>query len=208
MSNKKIRRVIKKRTPKVVKIKRQKQFLLNVKNNVDRVNKRLAKLEKGGFKTGTWSSKKLIDRLSTSKLNVVKNNRIVLNKNMTRTQLITVDKSLNNFLRSETSSLTGIESVRHKTINSLRNTLQQYDENEISYDDAEKLYEMLGTDDFEYFRREQLLEASDIWVFLEDASEMNQSKKDFIETMLSYSQNPNDADIRERAGRLYEKYIL
>ena len=208
MSNKKRRRAIKSKSPKTMKVKQNVQLLKQARKNATLVNARLSALNRKGFKSGTWSSKKLIDRLSTKKLNVMTNNRIKLRSNMTRTQLLTVNKSMENFLRSETSTPTGIENVRKKTIESLRNTLQEYDTSEISYEDAEELYEMLGTEDFEYFRREQLLEASDIWVFIEDATEMNQSKKDFINTMVNYSQNPNDADIRERASRLYEKYIL
>ena len=208
MSNKKRRRASKSKKPQLFQIKKDKELMKQVRKNATLVNARLSSLKKKGFKRGTWASKKLFDRLTTKKLSVIVGNKIKLRNNMTRTQLLTVNKSMENFLRSETSTASGIKNVRKKTIESLRKTLQEYDANEITYDDAEELYEMLGTEDFEYFRREQLLEASDIWVFIEDATEMNQSKKDFISTMLSYSQNPNDADIRERASRLYEKYIL
>ena len=178
-----------------------------VKKNVNKVNSRLASLERGGFKAGTWASKKLVSRLDSKILKSYnkKTRRVKLNKNLSMAQLRTVNKSLTNFLGSETSRKSGIKSVRKRTIESLQKTLSDVD-NELSYEDAEALYDMLGDNDFSTLVDK--IGASAMWALVDDAIDANDSLAEFQIRMGIYLDNVKfDDDMYERISRLYDKYV-
>ena len=172
---------------------------------VNKANARLESLERR-FRSGTWASKKLANRLSQNKVDMWKNGKIKLPKNPTKTQLRAVNKATSQFLASKTSTKKGIKSVRESTIESLRGTLST-EVNEMSYDDAEKFYEMFGDNDFNFFR--SYIPASAIQACIEDAIEENDSEDGFIKKLEDISDvSFNDLDMRDVAKRLYEKYVL
>ena len=57
-----------------------------------------------------------------------KSGKIKLGKNPTKSQLLAVNKAVDQFLKSSTSTKKGINEVRKKTIESLRGTLSTEDE--------------------------------------------------------------------------------
>ena len=163
-----------------------------------------------GHKTGTWASRKLVDRLSGSKLKAMTTNkkgrkRVKIKSGLTATQLKTIQKALNNFMQSETSTHKGIKNVREKTIESLRGTLSD-DVHEMTYDEAEALYDMFGNKDFDYFVDK--VGASEMWIHIEEAIENNDSLSDFLTRLQMYAVDLNDEDALERAERIYEKYVI
>ena len=157
------------------------------------------------YKSGTWATKKLANRLSSNKLKMFKNGKIKLSKNPTKAQLIAVNKAINQFLSSKTSTKKGISETRRKTIESLRGTLST-DVEEMSYDDAEKFYEMFGENDFQTLADK--IGSSALQACIEDAIESGDSESDFIKRLEWYGGvSMNDLDMREAAKRLYDKYV-
>lgn len=193
--SKKRRAVVKSMTPRKL-----------LDRQVSRANVRLTKLKKAGF-SNTWASRKLYDRLTTNKVNVInkKTGKIELPKNINKAQKRLIEKSVYNFMRSETSTPRGIEEVRQKTIKSLAKTLGE-PEKPMSYEDAETYYNMFGDNDFTFFS--DRYGASDIWALIETSIEMNDSLTDFLERFQVHLTEINDDDLLERATRLYEKYII
>ena len=174
---------------------------------VSKANARLDSLQRR-YKSGTWASKKLANRLSSNKLNMwTKKGKIKkIGNNPTKAQLIGLNKAINQFLSSATSTKKGIKSVREKTIESLRGTLSDEVE-EMSYDDAEKFYEMFGNNDFQTLADK--IGSSALQACIEDAIESGDSEQDFIKRLEWYGGvSMNDLDMREAAQRLYEKYVL
>ena len=173
---------------------------------VNKANSRLDSLQRR-FRSGTWASKKLSNRLSTNKMKMwSKQGKIKLGKNPNRQQLIAANKAINQFLNSLTSTKKGIKKTREKTIESLQATLSIEDE-EMSYEDAETFYEMFGDNDFNYIR--DYVPASTLQACIEDAIEESDSENDFIKRLEDYSEvSFNDLDMRDRAKSLYEKYVL
>ncbi len=172
---------------------------------VNKANARLDSLQRR-FRSGTWASKKLADRLSQNKVDMWKNGKIKLPKNPNKTQLRAVNKAVNQFLASKTSTKKGIKSVRESTIESLRGTLST-EINEMSYDEAEKFYEMFGDNDFSFLR--SYIPASTLQACIEDAIEENDSEDSFIKRLEDYSDvSFNDLDMRDAAKSLYDKYVL
>lgn len=173
---------------------------------VNKANARLDSLQRR-FKSGTWATKKLANRLGSMKLKAwSKKGKIKLKKNVSRSQLVAINKAINQFLSSSTSTKKGIKAVREKTIESLRATLSK-DVKEMSYEDAEKFYEMFGDDDFQVIADK--IGASALQACIEDAIEEGDSENDFIKRLEIYGGvSMNDLDLRESAKKLYEKYVM
>lgn len=173
---------------------------------VSRANARLDSLQRR-YRSGTWATKKLANRLSSNKMKMwSKSGKIKIGKNLTKSQMVGLNKAINQFLSSATSTKKGIKSVREKTIESLRGTLSD-DIEEMSYEDAEKFYEMFGNNDFQTLADK--IGSSALQACIEDAIESGDSEQDFIKRLEWYGGvSMNDLDMRDAAQRLYEKYVL
>ena len=198
MSSKR-RRVIKQRTPTTV-----------LESKVNKANLRLKQLEKAGFKD-SWASRKLYDYLSGGKLNIItkKTNRInIKNKKLTKVQRRLIDKRITNFMRSETSTPAGIENVRQRTIKTLQHTLSG-EIGELSYEEAEAYYNMLGDSDFRDLA--ELVGASEMWIMISDATDYGDSATTFLTRVnanLGSMIDINDDDMKEKLLRVYDKYVV
>ena len=88
---------------------------------------------------------------------------------------------------------------------SIIKTLSLEQGRKVSDDDAEYYYDMLADKDFDWFNDK--IGASAMWSLIEDAIEHNDSGSDWIKRIENHAMTMNDVDARERALRLYEKYI-
>ena len=172
---------------------------------VNKANARLDSLQRR-YKSGTWATKKLANRLSSNKLRMwSKGGKIKLGKNPSKAQLLAVNKAATQFLNSATSTKKGIKATRQKTIESLRGTLSS-DVEEMSYEDAEKFYEMFGESNFQTLADK--IGSSALQAYIEDAIEQGDSQDDFIKRLEWYGGvSMNDLDMRDAAQKLYEKYV-
>ena len=182
-----------------------------VKEQVDKANARLRNLAKSG-EFGTWASKKLFDRLDTQTLKVLKRYRkgggiekINLTKTLTNTQLIALEKATRQFLVSKTSTIKGIKSVKTSTIESIKRTLSEEDAEKVTEQDAEFYYKMLGEKDFDFFADK--IGASTLWTLIDSAKEDDSSLHSWVKTLENYIDFQEDADVRNMAINLFNKYI-
>lgn len=171
---------------------------------IKQANARITKLRQSGYDSGTWSSKKLNTRLQTSKIGAWHRGKIKINENMTNTQLLAVQKATKQFLVSKTSTPKGINKVKKKTLESLSISLSDEDREKLTSEDAEFYYEMLGNNDFDYFNDK--LGASTTWILIDEAIEKNDTEEKWLERLGNYI-TLNDEDVRNKAIRLYNKYI-
>lgn len=171
---------------------------------VEKANKRLKGLNNAGYK-GTWASKKLANRIDTKTLKAwSKQGKIKLNRNLTNTQLTAIQKATKQFLKSKTSTIKGIRDTESATIKAIQETLSDEKRGLVNKEDAEFYYDMFGNDDFDYFADK--IGASTLWMLIDDAIANDDSEDDWISRLGMYI-TLNDLDIRERAIRLYYKYI-
>ena len=189
------RQAIKKRSPNT---------LLEAK--VKQANLMLRNLKKGGIKEGTWASRKLYDRLSGGKINVInkKKGQIVIKGGLNKTQKKIISKAITNFMMSDTATIKGIEDVRTRTIKQLRATLSDVDR-QLTYDEAEAYYRMFENKDFTYFSDK--FGASDMWALIDDAIEQNDDETTFLIRMGTIIDDVNDDDVKDRLLSIYEKYV-
>ena len=170
------------------------------------VNSLLNSLERH-HKTGPWATKKLINRLNNNVIDIWQDSkgRLKVPKKVSQTKLIAIRKALTQFMNSKTSTNKGIKNVKDKTIQSIIESMSDNEEEKkVTEDDAEFYYSMLGDSDFDYFSDK--IHASTMWVEIEKSIDNNDSEEDWINKLENYG-TIKDEDTRNRAIRLYQKYI-
>ena len=183
----------------------QQQLHNELKLLVKRANQRLVRLERE-FGVDSWATKKLKSRLSTEKLRAFSvNNRILLNKSMSITQLRAVKKATEQFLNSKTSTIKGIKSIKKETIKSLKETFENENEVILEDDEIESLYSIL--EDNDYNSISSFLPPSDIWVIINEARTEHYNQDTFLNKVEKYIDFGNDITVRNNLISLYNKYV-
>ena len=188
------------------KLKRR-RLAKEVNEQVRLVNKRLRRLDKRGF-YNSFSSKKLFERLGGEKFNALQkiNGKVVgikIRDDMSITQLNAVSRASRNFLASATSTPDRLNRVIKKTKESMFRILKIKNDN-LTMDDIENYYDMLGDKDFDYYNEK--FGASTMWSVIEDAIEANDDQQAFIKRMNGLL-TLNDKDMTDRVIRLFNKYV-
>lgn len=203
------RSAIKKRIVPTKEVKRQQQYEKDYKiafKQVQKVNQRIKSLERQYSKgKGTWSVKLLRDKMDTNKIGAWKNNRLIISKDMTRTQLIAVQRASSQFLASKTSTKKGVNEVREETKESLYRTLKLQDD-DLTKADIDDFYTLIGDADARPFLKTDVMGGSALQIAISDAISYNDSEEQFIERMETFI-NIADSELREKAKRLYGKYV-
>ena len=182
----------------------QKQLYKETLKQVRETNARLSSLQRQ-YKSGTWASKKLMNRLDSTMLKAwTKGGKVKISPSMSKTKLAAIHKATSQFLASKTSTKAGIRKVKSKTIESLKESLS-LEGKKVSDKDAEEMYDMLGNNDFDDIASQ--IDASALWSFIDYAKEKSQSENKFVDLLSKYGMS-NDVDMREKAQRLYQRYVL
>lgn len=188
-----------------------KQLYQETREMVEKVNKRLRNLERGG-NYNSYASKKLFTRLDAKSMGVLQKTRkgkhitsVKLTKQLTNTDLHAIQKASKQFLSSATSSSRGIENVSNRTKESMYKTLKIDPNMKITKEDVETYYEMLGNKDFDFFNEK--IGASAMWGLMEDAKEMDATENQWLKIIENHGMSI-DEDVRAKALRLYDRYIL
>ena len=179
-----------------------------VRKLVREANSRLNSLERR-YKSGTWASKRLKNKLGTSLFRVFKGKRIKMRKGLSNTQLLGIHKAISSFLSSKTSTKKGIKSVRKQQIEKIKERLSVDDEmaEEMTDEEAEFFYDMFEDNDFNTLA--DIIGASALQACIDDAIENDDSEDDFIKRLEWYGGvSMQDLDLREKAIRIYNKYVL
>lgn len=179
-------------------------------DQINQVNKKLNTLQKAGY-AGTWSSKKLINRIGGPKIKgnvsvIRKRGKIAgikLSSNISNTSLIAVHKASTQFLNSVTSTPEGIKSVRERTLESLKVSLSDVDM-ELSDDEVEFLYDMLELREMQDLTEQ--FGASRVWYLAQDSIDAKDSEEDFIKRFEREIADLKDDDMKKKAEAIY-KYI-
>ena len=174
---------------------------------VNKINRRLNRLEKAGV-YGRYSSKKLLrfvnenPNISYKRARKQKIKLLNVNK-LTPPEARMISKKLNQFQKSKTSSPIGLKEVHETTKSKIKQSLSNYKE-DIDDEDVEDFYEMTSDDDFRYFADK--IGDSQLYALIEEATAKNYSENQFIDTLTQYI-TLNNADVRKKAQRLYNKYV-
>lgn len=172
------------------------------KKAVAKVNERIKSIRKK-YKTGkyTWS----ITNIKNMLPKFYKNNRIIIPKQPKEMELLNILKESKKFLESKASTKKGIEEIKQRAKTTLKETLSDIDVN-ITEQDIDDYYSMFEDNDFNNFIKETGLTASEVWAIMDDATRSDDTENNFINRLNAFI-NIQDEDIRNRAIRLYNKYI-
>lgn len=200
----------------------KKQLERDTQKVINEVNARLRELQKGGY-SNTWASNKLVNKLDTEVLNVVnkptragrkvgkggkiskaKAPSLSLKQDLTKTQLVAVQKASKQFLKSQTSTVAGVKKAVKSNIEGIQKRLSTAERGKVSEEDAEMYYKMFQDKDFADLSNKIKYDA--LFDLIDEANSKETSEEDWIEMIGRYI-TTNDSDIKEKAIKLYNKYV-
>lgn len=186
--------------------KERKELTRDINQLIKQTNKNLRSLNKKGF-YNSFSSKKLFERLG-GKVNALmkENNKITgikLPKKTSITDLRAISRAMRNFLGSETSSPYKIQKVIKNTKKSMYKTLKIKNDN-LTMEDIESYYEMLGDKDFDAFNEK--IGASEMWAIIDESIDAGDNQNQFLKRLSSHI-TLNDVDYRKKAINIFNKYV-
>ena len=174
---------------------------------LDKVNRKLHQLDVNQV-YGKYSSKKMlaiVRRESKISYNKQKKEKIRVNVNeLTASQIRYYQKVFDSFLKSKTSTPIGIREVRTKTEQKLKQSLGELVDKEITDEDVDDFYTIVQDEDFRYIADK--INDSLEYILIDQIKSSQGSEEDFV-NLLSKFMTVNTEELREKATRLYNKYV-
>lgn len=184
-------------------VTKESRFLLTL----DKVNRKLKQLDKNQV-YGTYSTKKMLKQIQKEgKINYKRDRQEKIKVDVDKlsaSQLRYYQKVFESFLKSKTSSPIGLKEVRTKTRESLKDTLGQISDKEISDQDVDKFYELVADEDFRYLADK--IGDSEMYILIEYAKDNALSEDSFVNLIEQYM-TVNNEDVRNIASDLYNKFV-
>lgn len=171
------------------------------------INKKIGQINYAYGKKGAWGSDKLINMLDKTSLNVVKNGKIVIPKNISKQDMKIVKNAFEKFSKYKTSSLEGIKRLENEQIQNIQNiiSVETGKDIKLSKEDAETLYRFWEDKDFNAVTDK--IKPSDVWVILSDAKEKKLSKEGFLDLIGKYIDIGNDVDMKKSLVNIFSKFV-
>ena len=186
--------------------------LENLRKQVERevadVNQMLKSLRRQS-KQLTYSAKKLKSNLNVDKLGAWNNkkNIVKLKSNLSKQQLINIDKMLKRFQNSKTSSKKGLKELEEfKRQNLIEQTDNEDFVNSLTKNQVNKLYSAF--DDPDYKTVIDQIDPSDLFYLMLAAKSENWNLTTFRKELENYMNTSNDKDLRDSIKTIYDKYII
>lgn len=179
--------------------KEQKQIRREVEDLAKAVNERFVDLRKRGY-FNKYSSKQLIDKLSIEQLEqfLTRTNNIrVTGYNVDNLEIL--KRLLINFLKSKSSTVRGINKIRHEQKIELGLTL------DIDPEDSSRLLEIF--EDENYTSIQNVVMPSDLWTLITESKEYNYTEGKFIDLFEKNISTIPDDNFRESLINIYNKYV-
>lgn len=174
---------------------------------LDKVNRKLHQLDVNQV-YGKYSAKKMLALVSRESQISYKRDRrakITVNvKNLNSSQIRYYQKVFDSFLNSKTSSPIGIKEVRSKTEQKLKQSLGELLDKDITEEDIDDFYTLVQDEDFRYIADK--IGDSLEYILVEQIRTAEETEEDFI-NLLSKFITVNTEELREKAKRLYNKYV-
>lgn len=177
--------------------------------SIEKTNRKLKSLQSSGL-YGKYASKELINALKDNPnviINKSKKTQILKLKtsNISPAQARYIQKSLKKFIQNKTSTPMGIADVRRRSRETLKETLTQLTDDVISDGDLDDFYDLVVEDDYKYFA-DKVPDSLEIFILINEARDKNLTEEGFIDLLKKYM-TINSEDARQRASRLYNKWV-
>lgn len=151
----------------------------------------------------TWSINKLKNLIPE----YIKNERIQIPKKIKEIELINIYKSVESFLKSKQSTKKGIKEVQNKTKETFSKNFKEFNEDEVTDEDVDTFYDLFVDPDYLTLCSSLGVDPSDFIYVFEDAKEMHDTFDEFLARIQYYGAYISDESVRNKAIKLYDKYI-
>lgn len=172
---------------------------------IKQANQRIVRIEKQ-YGKDRWAVKNLKANLDNKILDAwTEKGRVRIPKNATADDIEKIQNITQKFVDAKTSS---IRSLKFRE-SEIKNTIKEKSSRsgvDLDTDDVEALYKALLDDDIKWLSEESRL-GSDVWVFLAEGRQKNETKEHFMNRISEYIASTNEVDVRSKLGRIYEEYI-
>ena len=175
---------------------------------LERANKKLVRLERANL-GGTYASKQLLQSLQGRKSVKVGSrkarNRIKVIRSLSVTEKKYVNKKLNQFIQSETSTPTGIKRKRAEVRENVLQGLSKLVDRELTKQDLDDFYDLVENEDFQGLA--DMIGDSEMYVLVDEAKQKNLKSPNDFTKLLNKHMTSNTKEVRDKATRLFNKFI-
>ncbi len=176
----------------------------SLQKEIHKANQRITRIE-SRYGENAWAIHDLYGKLNMARKAITPFGQIRITKDMSQAQLNLVRRSVKEFLKSKTSTLTGIRQARANMISGLQKSLSSTQDVELSDREIEALYRLV--EDKDTRGTVEKIGASDTWKLLIDAREKKMNQTDFLARVKEYYNYTNDQDIKDDLKDFYKKYV-
>lgn len=175
---------------------------------VEKVNRRLNRLDQARV-YGRYASKQIL-RLANTDRNILysrkrRNKLIIRTKGLTQSELRLYQKQMESFLKSRTSTVSGVKQARANVIDKVKKSLSGMTDVELTDDDVEDFFNLTSKDnDFKYLA--DRMDPSKLYILMQHTKEVDGTGENFI-SMLENYMTVNNQNVRKKATRLYNKFV-
>lgn len=175
---------------------------------VEKVNRRLNRLDRARV-YGRYASRQIL-RLANTDRNILysrkrRNKLIIRAKGLTQSELRLYQKKMESFLKSRTSTVSGVKQARANVIEKVRKSLSGMTDVELTDDDVEDFFYLTSKDnDFKYLA--DRMDPSKLYILMLHTKEADGTGENFI-SMLENYMTVNNQNVRKKATRLYNKFV-
>ena len=176
---------------------------------VEKSNRSLRRIDKTG-KYGKYASKRLLKMTNDPSLKYNRKSKARFKirnvRSMSTQQQLYYLKKFERYLKAPTSKVTGLEKAETEVKERVKKSLGEIAEKKLTDEDVEDFYDMMNDEDvFGYFT--QFIKPSDLYALIDEAKEQNYSQDQFV-SMLNIYITINIEETRNKAIKLYEKYVM
>lgn len=175
---------------------------------LERANKRLINLERANL-SNKYASRELLKSLQGQKAVRIGSrkarNRIKVIRSLNITEKRFVNKKLRQFIEAETSTPTGIKRKRAETRENVLQGLSKLVDRKLTEQDLDDFYDLIENEDFQGLA--DMIGDSEMYVLVDEAKQKNiKNPNDFVK-LLNKHMTSNTKDVRDKATRLFNKYV-
>lgn len=175
---------------------------------LERANRKLINLERANL-SGTYASRQLLQSLQGHKAVKIGSrkarNRIKVIRSLNVTQKRFVNKKLRQFIESETSTPTGIKRKRAETRENVLQGLSKLVDRQLTKEDLDDFYDLVENEDFQGLA--DMIGDSEMYVLVDEAKQKNINNPNDFAKLLNKHMTSNTKEVRDKATRLFNKFI-
>lgn len=175
---------------------------------LERANRKLINLERANL-GGTYASKQLIQSLQGNKAVKIGSrkarNRIKVIRSLSATQKRFVNKKLSQFVKAETSTPTGVNRKRAEIRENVLQGLSKLVDRQLTKEDLDDFYDLVENEDFQGLA--DMIGDSEMYVLVDEAKQKNIKTPNDFAKLLNKHMTSNTKEVRDKATRLFNKFI-